>query len=256
ALAAALVAFFLVSQPWRLPATGIDPSWWAALEYSYRSGLVLGRDFSSSSGPLSFVYTRLFHPATFPWVLAASIHAAAVYTALVCCSPNAKLSLALAVWLALLLTGLNPDALYLSLPLIIALLSMRRMAPGSLIAVLIVGLALSGLAKFSIMAFCLPLLLLADLLAVLERRTDFWHAALYCVSIALFYRLSGQPIDGFFEFLAGSLDLAAGYGQTMGNFSWGQEQTILVLLLCALMACAVVISRRGFSTASLFCLVA
>src|SRR5262249_24466709 len=240
ALAAALVAFFLVSQPWRLPATGIDPSWWAALEYSYRSGLVLGRDFSSSSGPLSFVYTRLFHPATFPWVLAASIHAAAVYTALVCCSPNAKLSLALAVWLALLLTGLNPDALYLSLPLVVALLSMRRMAPPLLIAALIVGLALSGLAKFSIMAFCLPLLLLADLLALLERRTAFWHSALYCLSIAVFYRISGQPTDSFSEFLVGALDFAAGYSQTMANFSWGQEQTILVLASCGLLVTAVV----------------
>jgi hypothetical protein len=256
ALAAALVALFLVAQPWYMPATGIDPSWWMALEYSYRNGLVLGRDFSFPAGPFSFVYTRLFHPETFPWVVAATVHAAAVYTALVYCGPNRKLSLALIIWLALVLTGLSPDALYLSLPLVVAFLSIRRMAPALLIAVLIVGLALSGLAKFSIVAFCLPLLLLADLLALLERRTDFWHTALYCVSIAVFYCISGQPIDGFFEFLAGSLDFARGYSQTMANFSWGQEQTILVLLSFALLASAVVISRRAFSTVSLFCLLA
>ena len=256
ALAATLAALFLVSQPWHMSATGIDSSWVAALEYSYLKGLVLGRDVSFTFGPLSFVYTRLFHPATFPWAIAATLHAAAVYIALIYWSPNPKLSLALLIWLALVLTGLNPDVLYLSPAVVVALLSMRRMAPAPLLALLIVGLALSGLAKFNIMSFCLSLLLLADLLAVLERRRDFWHAALYCVSIALFYRMSGQPLDAFFEFVAGSFDVAAGYGQTMANFSWGQEQTILVLASCALLASAVVISRRGFSIASLFCVVA
>ena len=255
-LAATLAALFLVSQPWRMPATGLDASWMAALEYSYLKGLVFGRDVSFTFGPLSFIYTRLFHPATFPWAIAATVHAAAVYTALVVWSPNSKLSLALMIWLALLLTGLSPDVLYLSLPLVVALLSMRRMAPAPVLALLIVGLALSGLAKFSFMAFCLPLLLLADLLAVVERRTGVWHAALYCVSIAVFYRISGQPIDGFFQFLTGSLDVASGYGQTMANFSWGQEQTILVLVSSGLLASAVVISRRDFSIASLFCVLA
>jgi hypothetical protein len=256
ALAAGLVALFLVAHPWYMPATGIDPSWWMALEYSYRNGLVLGRDFSFAAGPLSFVYTRLFHPATFPWVIAAIVHAVAVYSALICCSPHAKLSLALLIWLALLLTNLNPDTLCLSLVLAVALLSMRRMAPAFLTGFLIVGLALSSLAKFSILAFCLPLLLLVDLLAALERRTDFWHTALYCVSIVICYRISGQPLDGLFEFLAGSIEVAAGYSQTMANFSWGQEQTILVLLSCGLLATAVVISKRAFSIVSLFCLLA
>jgi hypothetical protein len=130
------------------------------------------------------------------------------------------------------------------------------MASAFVTAILIVGLALSSLAKFSILAFCLPLLLLADLLAVLERRTDFWHTALYCASIVILYRISGQPLDGVFEFLVGSIDVAAGYSQTMANFSWGQEQTILVLLSCGLLATAVVISRRAFSLTSLFCLLA
>src|ERR1043165_9759047 len=72
-LAATLAALFLVSQPWHMSATGIDSSWMAALEYSYLKGLVLGRDVSFTFGPLSFVYTRLFHPATFPWAIAAKI---------------------------------------------------------------------------------------------------------------------------------------------------------------------------------------
>ena len=239
-----------------MPATGIDSSWVAALEYSYLKGLVLGRDVSFTFGPLSFVYTRLFHPATFPWAIAATLHAAAVYIALIYWSPNPKLSLALLIWLALVLTGLNQDVLYLSLAMIVVLLSMRKLAPAPWLALLIVGLALSGLAKFSIMAFGLSLLLLADLLAVLERRTDFWHAALYGVSIALFYRISGQPLDAFFEFLTASFDVGIGYGQTMANFSWGREQTILVLASCALLASAVVITRRDFSIVSLFCLLA
>src|ERR1700747_2029164 len=99
--AAALVALFLVSQPWSMPAAGLDPSWWSALEYSYLNGLVLGRDFSFPAGPLSFIYTRLFHPETFPWAIAATIHAAAVYTALICLSPNWKLTIGLTIWLAL-----------------------------------------------------------------------------------------------------------------------------------------------------------
>jgi hypothetical protein len=162
-VAALLIALFIVWRPWQMPATGLDSSWRSALEYAYLKGFVFGRDLDFTFGPLSFIHTRLFHPLTFPWIAAATAHAAVVYAALIYLSPTPKVSFALAAGLALFVAPLTSDVLYLSLAMIVVLLSMRRLAPGWLIALMVVGLGLCGLAKFSVLAFCLPLLLLADL---------------------------------------------------------------------------------------------
>ena len=251
---AALATLLLAAMPWQMPATGLDPSWRSALEYAYLHNLVLGRDFSFTAGPLSFIHTRIFHPETFPWVAAACIHAAAVYAAVVHWSAHRALALAPLALLALCLAPINLDALYLSLPLAIALLSIVRAAPAWLIAVLIAGLAFSSLAKFSVLLLSLPLLVLADISALTGRRRRYWHTALYCVAIVVFYRASGQPLSALLDFLTGSFDVAAGYGQTMANFTWTSHQTVLALV-CIGLPVALLLSR-GWSGVSLFCVAA
>src|SRR5436190_2128735 len=80
---AGIFGLLLASPPWQMPASGLDSSWKAAAEYAYLHNLVFGRDFDFTTGPLSFVYTRYFHPDTFLWVAIATVHAAAVYAAAV-----------------------------------------------------------------------------------------------------------------------------------------------------------------------------
>jgi predicted O-methyltransferase YrrM len=251
--AVALAGLFLAAMPWRMPSAGLDPSWNLALEYAWRHGLVFGRDFSFTSGPLSFIYTRLFHPETFLWIVLAMIHVTAVYLAVVWWSPQRRLSVALLGLLALCAAPLNPDALYFSLPLAVFLLSLRAV-PAGLMAALIAGLALASLAKFSVLLLALPLLLLADALALAERRKRCWHAAIYAASVIAVYCAAGQPLGAFADFLAGSLDVAAGYGAAMANFGWTGQQTVLVLACAALLAGAFALMPRG--RAAFACLLA
>ena len=254
-LGVVLAGFFLAATPWRMPSTGLDPSWWAALEYAYLHGLVLGRDFSFTAGPLSFVYTRIFHPDTFIWVAIAVIHAAAVYVATVYWSPHRSASVVLVGGLALCWAPLSPDALYLSLPLAVFLLSITGAAPAGVVAILVAGLALSSLAKFSVVLLSLPLLLLADILALIERKPRYWHAALYCASVVALYCAAGQPLNAMPDFLAGAIDVAFGYGQAMANFDWTSQQTALVLVSAGLLASAALLLRRAVSFRSVFCVV-
>jgi hypothetical protein len=254
-LGVALAGFFLAAAPWRMPSTGLDPSWWAALEYAYLHGLVLGRDFSFTSGPLSFAYTRFFHPDTFIWVAIAVVHAAAVYVAAVYWSPHRRASAVLLGGLALCWAPLSPDALYLSLPLAVFLLSITSAAPAFVVAILVAGLALTSLAKFSVVLLSLPLLVLADGLALIERRPRYWHAALYCASLVALYCAAGQPLNAMPDFLVGSIDIAFGYGQAMANFDWTSQQTALVLVSAGLLASAILLLPRAVSFRSVFCIV-
>jgi hypothetical protein len=78
-----LAGLLLAASPWQAPTAGLDASWWMAVEYGYLHGLVFGRDFNFTSGPLSFVYTQLFSPHTYGWVLLATAYSACVYAAAV-----------------------------------------------------------------------------------------------------------------------------------------------------------------------------
>ena len=238
ALATCFLALLLTPGSWQVPASGLDPSWGYAAEYAYLNGLVFGRDFSFTSGPLSFVYTRLFHPDTFVWVAISIAYVAAVYVVAVWWSPRRWISLALLGWLVLLCAPLWPDAVFFSLPLAIFFLAITEAGPFPVLAFLVAGLAVPSLAKFNVLVMALPLLCLADASALIRRSRCYWYSALYCVSVLIIYRLSGQPITGIWDFLYGSVDVAAGYGQTMGNFWWTPHQTVLVVAAIATLACA------------------
>jgi hypothetical protein len=253
---AALAALFLISTPWQMPAAGLDPSWRSTVEYAYLQGLVFGRDFTFTSGPLSFVHTHYFHPRTFPWVAAAMLHAAAVYTVVVLSVRPRGLAILVAGLLVICFAPLNPDALYMSLPLAIFLLTVTQAAPAWIIAVLVAGLALSGLAKFSILMLAMPLLVLADLAALVEGRRRCWHAAIYGLSVVSLYAASGQPLGALPEYFLGSLDFASGYGQSMANFFWTAHQAALALVCAGLLATAFGPVRRDLSVVSVSCVLA
>jgi hypothetical protein len=63
------VAALACLHPAAFPAPGLDPSWHLATEFAGKRGLVFGRDYVFTYGPYYFLVTRLFDPATFPYVL-------------------------------------------------------------------------------------------------------------------------------------------------------------------------------------------
>jgi hypothetical protein len=243
-LGAAMSAALLTLPNLNLPSSGLDPSWRYAMEFAYRTGLVFGRDFSFTSGPLSFVYTHLFGPQTFGWIVAGFGVCLAAYLAAIWWSPvrsAAVLGLLLMVAAA---APLYQDVVYFSLSLMVFLLALNGRAPRVVVAVLAAGLALPCLAKFNIFVIALPLLGLADCAALLGRRRFYAVTPIWTAAFVGFYVASGQPITALGEFLLASLDVANGYGQTMGNFWWSAHQTAIVLMSLAVLGGAALLTGR------------
>jgi hypothetical protein len=231
----AMPAIFLISRPFEVPAAGLDPSWKYAAEYAYLNGLVFGRDFSFTCGPLSFVYTHLFHPETFHWIAISTVHALMIYFAAVWWSANRCVAVACLAVLALIFAPLAADALFFSLCLLVFLMAIAERTPTVVVVVLVTGLAIPSLAKFNIFLLAMPLMLLADATALARRSPCYGLSAIYFLSLLAFYVISGQPIGDFWDFLRGSLDIAMSYGEAAGNFWWSSQQTVLVLAVIGIL---------------------
>ena len=83
ALTVAVLLTILVFVPFRpsFPGSNLDLSWEDAINEAVAQGLVFGHDLIFTFGPLGFVYTRMYHPATYPLIIGFSIFYA---TALLC----------------------------------------------------------------------------------------------------------------------------------------------------------------------------
>lgn len=245
ALLGAVSAAMLTLPNLKIPSSGLDPSWQYAVEYAYRSGLVFGRDFSFTSGPLSFVYTQLFGSETFGWILAGFGLCLATYLAAIWWCPvrwAALLGLLLMVAAA---APLYQDVVYFSLSLMVFLLALNGRAPRAVVGILAAGLALPCLAKFNIFVIALPLMGLADGTALLGRRRFYAVTPIWISAFVVLYTAAGQPSTALGEYLMSSLDVANGYGQTMGNFWWSAHQNAIVLMSFAVLAGAALVTRRN-----------
>jgi hypothetical protein len=236
---------FLISRPLEAPATGLDPSWRYAAEYAYLNGLVFGRDLSFTVGPLSFVYTHLFHPQTFPWIVISMAHALMVYLAAAWWSTNRGVAIACLAALALMFAPLATDALFFSLCLMVFLMAVGGRTPGFVVAALAAGLAIPSLAKFNVLVLATPLMLLADVTAIAAQSRCYGFSAIYLVALLICYVISGQPVDAFSDFISGAFDFAVGYGETMGNFWWTSQQTVIVAVVLGVLGTAWVLTRKA-----------
>lgn len=243
--AGVVVATLLAFPDLHLPTSGLDPSWQFAAEMAYRKGLVFGRDFSFTSGPLSFVYTRLFAVDTFGWSAFAFVYAVAVYLASIWWSAVRWSGLVCLSLLTITVAPLYQDVLFFSLSLMVFLLALSDRAPRAVMAALAVGLAVPCLAKFNIFVIALPLLGLADVAALVRKRRFYALTPIWIIAIVAFYVMAGQPISALGEFLIASLDVANGYGQTMGNFWWTSHQTAIVVISLAILASAAAAMRSN-----------
>jgi hypothetical protein len=191
------------------------------------------------------VYTQIFRSNTFFWIGISFLHVVAVYLASVWWSPVRWAAVVSVALLALTSAPLFPDILFFSLALMIFFLALNGRAPRPVVTILTAGLVLPCLAKFNFFVISLPLMGLADLAAIL-RKTRFYGVTLVLfIFIVILYVISGQPLVAFGEFVLGSLDVANGYGQTMGNYWWTSQQTAIVIVSFAILAGAVVVTRNN-----------
>ena len=215
-----IIAAYWAFAPFRLslPQDGLDPSWMATLGEASRLGLMFGHDIVFSAGPLSPLYTGYFVENEFYHFLILKALLIAALARLLWLMLRDGGAAALLMPAIILLIPMRRDAVFFSIPLLTALVALRRAADERVdLASILLGVAASAilsLTKFS----CAPMALLAfaaiDVVAVVRRRVPFALIAYGIMTFQLFWLWHGRP-DTFLPFLRGSFEVAAGYAEAM-----------------------------------------
>lgn len=198
-----------ISDP-ALPSATLDGSWQLAAEYAAKHGLVFGRDFIFSYGPFHYLATRLFDPATWPFVvLSLALSVVAMFWPVV---RNGSVPAAIGVGLSVLLLQVQFDALttLAMFGVFLACLQSRSLWP----VILVVLCAPLVLAKLSFGLVLGPLLVMADLDRLSARRPPVLTFAFVLACLAS-YLAAGQPALALLAFISSTLEIVLGYGRAM-----------------------------------------
>ena len=199
-----------------------------ASEHAYLQPLALGTDFTFTSGPLSFVYTGLFLPRTFPWFVLGLVTTSAAIAAVIYVSERRWAYLLLFAVSVISFAPLSADSsLYLT-PFAVFLAAVTTEGRAHYVRILVVPPSVLALAKFTAFALSVALLLLADMAELLDKRRPPLNLFLFVAACFVLYAAIGQPPEGFPSYIFNSLDVADGYARAMGNFVWSWRQTVYV----------------------------
>ncbi len=244
---AALVWLRLVSPPEVAADLGADPSWQRALVYFFRAGLAPGSDWLFPYGPLGFLVFGSFHPDLFlTRVLLVELLAKggiALVLAGLAWRRGVFGGLAVAY---LLFVPMGPDAVH---PLALlalaafALLFARSEATRRMAAA---GIAAIGLLKFSFFALAIPALVALPFVSPAgtpSRRGRILTAVTGLLALLALWLAAGASFSDLRPWLAGSLELSAGYSRTMA-MPVREGATAAALGVAALTLAALVLAAR------------
>jgi len=255
-----VVCVFAPFQP-DLPMGDSESSWALGLNQAVAQGMVFGRDILYTLGPYSSISTRAYHPATDHLVLFGLIYLGLLFgTTLVLLSRGSRWYLLLAVWLVLagFLLARDPvyvrDTLLLAYPFLVGVYCctlLQRTGGGrgvgsvTLLLLLFSPFGLLPLVKGSFLVLCTVVALLAVLVLALHRQ---WVPAVavavsVCVSLPVFWLLSGQPLAALPAYLAALLPVIAGYSDAM--FKYGSAREVVAYLVAAAGLMGVVLWQRS-----------
>jgi len=211
------------------PHAGIDSAWTYAMNEAVAHRMVFGRDIIFTFGPYASAFTRHYHPATDHLMLIADtlvgLAIAAGGLALVSRGRMGYL-LPLPAVLALIFP---PDAIFLVLPLIFFLVSVRVTLPAAhkwklpgnwsiaaSLAVMMLALSLLPLVKATLGAMSVSLGGLGLLLLLLWRpRWALILGAVFVAGLVGFWLAAKQPIWALPGFFIAQMPIISGYGDAM-----------------------------------------
>jgi hypothetical protein len=200
----------------RLPGLDLDPSWTDVLGNAARLHLIFGKDIVFTSGPLSPIYTGYYPAQQFWRVLPFFLLVIGGLARFVwlCCQRGASIWRSAAILAALVCAIWDRDVILLALPLLVALATVNWRVGWASLLLGTAAVAAAGLAKFSIVIFAVPLLLLADGHQVGRRRPPLLFASFTAFLFFMFVLLEGEA-EGFPNFVYLSFQLGAGYTEAM-----------------------------------------
>lgn len=257
-LALTIFAVFVPLFP-MMPGTGGDHSWVYGMNQALAQGLAFGRDFIFTFGPFASIYTHVYHPASDHLMILGSLYLAACYfVALLYLSRTTP-------WLWILILGLFIagfiylfDALLSSYPLLIALIVYRMTLPFDHIKKLAISKNTPFLLIFLFSSFGLLPLIKGSLILISIAISGlcfliFWLnkqrllavvcVLVPCVSMVIFWLISGQAITGLPYYFLNMLSIISGYTEAMTT--QGNVMEILVYLIASGGVLYIIISTKN-----------
>ena len=239
-----------------LPHAGLDASWVAVMGEAADRGLHWGRDLAFTYGPASTLVTHYgndaYLPVTLPLLLASALLFAGCALRLASAAADATSAALFAATLALALVtagaGATPDAVFLVMPLLPALLVLSRRRLGGatvlLAAATAAALGAVGLAKMSYPAAALPVMLVAD-----ATRTARGRVPLLILPFAAGFLAGdlayGQSLSDLPGFLRLQGEVVAGYSEAMALPGSLRELAAFLATAAALWLAAAASGRWG-----------
>jgi hypothetical protein len=241
ATAGTAVLFVLPLVP-HFPDRNFDASWAYALNEAVARHLIFGRDIVLTFGPLAFIYTGMYHPATDGIMLLGSTMLGAGLAVGCALLPYPRNSVNVLILPFLVAEIIWRDGIYIFLPFILLLLIIRvcalpdhqhRLQPSGLIcagiAIVACSVALLPLVKGSFTGtafFCGGLSFL-----VLLQRHPFAAVALAGLAIATAvgaWVATGQPLGALPGFFVAQGPIISGYSEAMSFDGPPQEIVVYV----------------------------
>ncbi len=247
---AALVFVFRAFTP-TFPQPGLDPSWIAVMGRAADVPERWGIDTVFSYGPASPLVTGFANAAVFTRTLPLEILVAALFgwcTALLVASrPGGRAAVVGTLACGLMVTAARgtPDVLFLTLPALVLLLSLRPPAvPGAGAAPLAAAFALgiTAMVKMSFPLAALPLLVLGDAVGLARRRVPRL-LPLFALGIVAGALLYGQRLSDLPAYVALQGEVVAGYAAAMALDGPDWDLASFVCLSSALLLTFVVAGR-------------
>lgn len=244
-----------------MPDRSLDGSWAWSMNQAVAQHLVFGRDIVFTFGPYASIYTRTYHPATDALMLGGSgVLAVGFVLAFFLLLRSAGLLQLLAWFVAIAVLSLTMDAILLVYPVLVALCcwrlsNCRRSA--LLAALLCFPLGLLPLVKTSTIPLCAGSLALIVGYLLWERKWMFAAIAAVTppVSLVMWWRLAGQPLDALPAYFINVASIISGYTEAMAK-SGPMYEIVLYLLAGAGAAALILIAgpRPRFARACAFVL--
>lgn len=239
-LSTALVAVFLFLQlPGWWPSfrlAGLDGSWMATLDHFALSDVRFGRDLVYTFGPLGFLASQSSTPDTRVWQLAWDLLRVAalsgVFWSIARRGGGAWHLLSAAGFCLLILANSRNDASLLVVavallglaagrgarrPGLLAARGGSRPGAGLLDALLVLTLAIGALTKIVHLAIGLWVVCAVALARWIDARRLSLLPLVYLAIVVVLWRLAGQPLAGWGDYLRNGWEIVAGYAEAMAQ---------------------------------------
>lgn len=227
-----------------MPVLTLDSSWAFAMNEAVSRELRIGQDIVFTFGPYASVYTKLYHPKTNGLMIVGALYVSIVYFLAYSFALKKERGWTIAWSLLAISFFANPDALMLSIPLLININAVlitknqphtsgkARFLKNFSFFFLLSSLGFLPLIKGSFLPYCLiTLILVVTYLAIKRRHFSAVLAfALPLLSAYLFWTGSGQPSDGLVEYFLSLIPIIAGYTGAMATDGLIMEEWIYLAI--------------------------